>query len=77
MFLLRNARHHFFIQRFAQGLLWFQRRIGEGVFRLQVVQHLRVCAIVVAQPIVVVHTRVAVNRNGIRTFFCLRGGHHC
>ncbi|MNI90792.1 hypothetical protein D3C73_1483600 [compost metagenome] len=77
MFLLRNTRHHLFIQSFAQRLLRFQYRVGKGVFRLQIVQHLRVCALVVAQPIIVIYPRVAVGSNGIRSFFCLRGCHHC
>ena len=64
MFLLRNARHHLFVQGFAQRLLRFQHRIGVGVLRLQVVQHLAVCALVVAQPVIVIHARVAVDGDG-------------
>ena len=77
MFLLRNARHHLFVQGFAQRLLRFQHRIGVGVLRLQVVQHLAVCTLVVAQPVIVIHARVAVDGDGIRAFFRFRWGHHC
>lgn len=77
MFLLRDARHHLFVQGFAQRLLRLQHHIGVGVLRLQVVQHLTVCALIVAQPVVVIHARITVDSDGIRPFFRFRWGHHC
>ena len=61
-----HAAQHLLIQRGAQLLVRRHHLLGVAVLRLQVVQHLRLCSAVVAQPVVIVGARLAVRRQRFR-----------
>jgi len=76
MILLGNTRHHFTVKRFTQRLMRLHGVSGIFIFGAQIRQHLRVGAVIITQPVIVIDAFFAVYAEGFRAFFSLWRCHH-
>ncbi|MNE46172.1 hypothetical protein D3C80_1404960 [compost metagenome] len=76
MILLRDTRDHFAVQGFAQRLMWLHGLCGKFVFSGQISQNLRIGAVIVTQPVVIIDAVIAVCTQDLRAFFSLWRCHH-
>ena len=71
-FPLRNAVDNFFQQTFLQAELRIHHPLAVGVLRVQVLQHVRSRALIVAQPVIVIDACIAMQGHGVRDPFGFR-----